>query len=216
MKKLFSLLLFVILLNSSAFAQNDSIPEKELPVQDTIIEKSSKEKVHKRVSDFKIYGGISASTIVLSNSTYEAAYAAGYNLGIAYRKGRYGYWEIGLNFNGSVVALDEVTALEQNMQISHLELPLSGGLNLLGTTRRVLGLRIYGGLVPGYVVKIGDNPFGLEKGDFNQFQLGGRLGVGLDVFFLFIEAGYQYGFMDLLTDQDSNLSQFDLRLGFRF
>ena len=216
MKKLLPLLLFAILLNSSAFAQNDSIPEMDAPVQDTVIEKSSKEKGPKRVSDFKIYGGISASTIVLSNSTYEAAYAAGYNLGFAYRKGRYGYWEAGLNFNGSVVALDEVTALEQNMQISHLELPLSGGLNLLGATRRVLGLRIYGGLVPGYIVKIGDNPFGLEQGDFNQFQLGGRVGAGLDVFFLFIEAGYQYGFLDLLTDQDSNLSQLDFRLGFRF
>lgn len=216
MKKLFPLLLFAILLNSSAFAQNDSIPDKDIPVQDTVIEKSTKEKVHKRVSDFKFYGGISASTIVLSNSTYEAAYAAGYNLGFAYRKGRYGYWEVGLNFNGSVVALDDVSTLEQNMQIRFLEVPLSGGINLLGTTRRVLGLRIYGGLVPGYVVKIGDNPFGLEEGDFNQFQLGGRVGVGVDVFFLFIEAGYQYGFIDLLNDQDSNLSQLDLRLGFRF
>ena len=216
MKKLFPLLLFAILLNSSAFAQNDSIPDKDIPVQDTVIEKSTKEKVHKRVSDFKFYGGISGSTIVLSNSTYEAAYAAGYNLGFAYRKGRYGYWEAGLNFNGSVVALDDVSTLEQNMQIRFLEVPLSGGINLLGTTRRVLGLRIYGGLVPGYVVNIGDNPFGLEEGDFNQFQLGGRVGVGVDVFFLFIEAGYQYGFIDLLNDQDSNLSQFDLRLGFRF
>jgi hypothetical protein len=216
MKKLFPLLLFAILLNSSAFAQNDSIPEKDIPVQDTVIEKSTKDKTPKRVSDLKLYGGISASTIVLSNSTYEAAYAAGYNLGFAFRKGRYGYWEVGLNFNGSVVALDDVSTLEQNMQISHLELPLSGGINLLGATRRVLGLRIYGGLVPGYIVKIGDNPFGLEKGDFNQFQLGGRVGVGLDVFFLFIEAGYQYGFIDLLTDQDSNLSQLDFRLGFRF
>ena len=102
------------------------------------------------------------------------------------------------------------------MQISHLELPLSGGINLLGATRRVLGLRIFGGLVPGYVVRISNNPFGLEKGDFNQFQLGGRVGAGLDVFFLFIEAGYQYGFLDLLTDQNSNLSQLDFRLGFRF
>lgn len=216
MKKLFPLLLFAILLNSSAFAQNDSIPDKDIPVQDTVIEKSKKEKVHKRVSDFKFYGGISGSTIVLSNSTYEAAYAAGYDLGFAFRKGRYGYWEAGLNFNGSIVALDDVSTLEQNMQINQLEIPLSGGINLLGATRRVVGLRIYGGLVPGYVAKIGDNPFGLEKGDFSQFQLGGRIGVGLDVFFLFIEAGYQYGFIDLLTDQNSNLSQFDLRLGFRF
>jgi hypothetical protein len=216
MKKIYLLPLFTILFSMGVFAQEDSLSTDQVVVQDTLIEESPNKKPPKRVSDFKIYGGVSASTIVLSNSTYESAYAAGYNLGLAYRKGRYGYWELGINFNGSVVALDEVTTLAQNMQISHLELPLSGGINLLGTTRRVLGLRIFGGLVPGYVVRIGDNPFGLEEGDFNRFQLGGRLGVGLDVLFLFIEAGYQYGFIDLLNDQDSNLSQLDLRLGFRF
>ena len=216
MKKVYSLLLLVTLFSIGVFAQPDSINSEQAVVQDTLVEESPTKKTPKRVSDFKIYGGISASTIVLSNSTYESAYAAGYNLGFAYRKGRYGYWEIGINFNGSVVALDGVTALEQNMQIGHLELPLSGGINLLGTTRRVLGLRIFGGVVPGYIVRIGDNPFGLEEGDFNRFQLGGRLGVGLDVLFLFLEAGYQYGFIDLLNDQGSNLSQLDLRLGFRF
>lgn len=216
MKKVCLLLLAAVFCHSGVFAQPDSLNSEPLVIQDTIVGESKEKKSAKRISDFKIYGGISASTILLSNSTYESAYAAGYNLGFAYRKGRYGFWEIGLNFNGSVVALDEVTALEQNMQISHLELPLSGGINLLGTTRRILGLRLFGGIVPGYIVRIGDNPFGLDKGDFNQFQLGGRLGVGLDVFFLFLEAGYQYGFVDLLADQDSNLSQLDLRLGFRF
>lgn len=216
MKKLYSLLLFGTLFNIGVFAQPDSLNPEQVVVQDTVVEEITNKKPPKRVSDFKIYAGVSASTIVLSNSTYESAYAAGYNLGIAFRKGRYGYWEIGINFNGSAVGLDEVTALTQNMQISHLELPLLGGINLLGTTRRVLGLRIFGGVVPGYIVRIGDNPFGLEEADFNQFQLGGRLGVGLDVMFLFIEAGYQYGFIDLLKDQNSNLSQLDLRLGFRF
>jgi len=216
MKKEYALQLCFILLSMGAFAQPDSISSEQKAVQDSIAEESQGKKTHKRVSDFKIYGGISASTIILSNSTYESAYAAGYNLGFAYRKGRYGYWEIGVNFNGSVVTLDEVTAFEQNMQINQLELPLSGGINFLGTTRRVLGLRIFGGLVPGYILKIGDNPFDLGEEDFNQFQLGGRLGVGVDVIFLFLEFGYQYGFLDLLKDQDSNLSQLDLRLGFRF
>lgn len=216
MKKLFPLLLLVILFNANAFAQNDSIPDEELPVQDTLIEESSEKKEPKRVSDFKIYGGVSTSKILLSNSSYEAAYAAGYLLGFSYRKGRLGYWEIGLNYNNSIVTLDDITVAEANMSIRQLELPLSAGINLLSVTRRVLGVRLFGGLVPGYIAGVGDNPFDLTKDDFNRFQLAGRAGAGVDVFFLFIEVGYQYGFIDVLKDQSSNLSQLDLRLGFRF
>jgi hypothetical protein len=216
MKKLFLLLLFVMLFGFGAYAQTDSTPNKDVPVQDTVIEKSSKKKRHKRVSDFKIYGSVSTSKIILANSSYESAYAAGYLLGFSYRKGRFGYWEIGVNYNNSVVTLHDITIAEGKMQIRQLEVPLSAGLNLLSLTRRVFGLRLFGGVVPGYIVGVGDNPFGLDEDDFNRFQLSGRVGAGVDVFFLFIEVGYQYGFWDVLKDQDSNLSQLDLRLGFRF
>jgi hypothetical protein len=216
MKKLFPLLLFVILFIANAFGQNDSIPDNDVPVQDTLAEKSSEKKAPKRVSDFKIYGGISTSKILLSNSSYESANAAGYLLGFAYRKGKFGYWEIGLNYNNSAVSLAGTNALQENMQLRQLEVPLSAGINLLSLTRRVLGVRLFGGLVPGYIAGISDNPFNLVVDDFNRFQLGGRAGVGVDVLFLFFEAGYQYGFIDVLNDQSSNLSQVDFRLGFRF
>jgi hypothetical protein len=46
--------------------------------------------------------------------------------------------------------------------------------------------------------------------------MGGRLGVGVDVLFLFVELDYTYGFLDMLQDQGSNLSQVNFVLGFRF
>jgi hypothetical protein len=216
MKKIISLLLFLILFSISAFTQTDSIPDDGVVVQDTIVKNNSKKKQHKRVSDFKIYGGASTSKILLSNSSYESAYAAGYLLGFSYKRGRFAYWEIGINYNNSVVSLEEVNVLEENMQIRQLEAPLSVGINLLSLTRRVLGVRLFGGVVPSYIVGIGDNPFNLNEDDFNHFQLAGRVGAGVDVFFLFLELGYQYGFMDLLKDEGSDLSQLDFRLGFRF
>ena len=218
MKKQITLLLFAVLFTTVAFAQTDTIPVENTAVQDTVIEESPKKKKYKRVSDFKVYGGVSTSKILLSNSNYESAYAAGYLVGFSYRKGRFGYWEIGLNYNNSTVSLDDdnVNILEDNMQIRQLEVPLSIGINVLSLTRRVLGVRLFGGVVPGYIAGVSDNPFNLVEDDFNRFQLSGRVGVGVDVFFLFIEGGYQYGFMEVLKDQDSNLSQLDLRLGFRF
>jgi len=216
MNKLFPLLLFATLYSFSTLAQTDSIPDNNAAVQDTVIEESSKKKQYKRVSDFKIYGGVSTSKILLSNSPYESAYAGGYLLGFSYRKGKLGYWEIGVNYNNSVVSLDSLNILKENMQIRQLEVPISAGINVLSLTRRVFGLRLFGGVVPGYIAGVTDNPFNLVKDDFNRFQLGGRVGAGVDVLFLFLEVGYQYGFIDLLKDQDSNLSQLDLRIGVRF
>ena len=216
MKKLLPLLLVSILFYFSAYAQTDTIPNENLAVKDTIVEKSSKNKEHKRVSDFKVYGGISANKILLSNSSYESAYATGYLLGFSYRQGRFGYWEIGANYNKSVVTLEGENIFEDNIQIGQLEVPLSAGINVLSATRRVLGIRLFGGVVPGYITGVKDNPFNLVDDDFNRFQLSGRVGLGVDVLFLFIEFGYQYGFIDVLKDQDANLSQVDFRLGFRF
>jgi hypothetical protein len=174
MKKLLPLLLVSILFYFSAYAQTETIPNKNLAVQDTIVEKSSKKKEHRRVSDFKVYGG------------------------------------------NSVVTLEGENIFEDNFQIGQLEVPLSAGINLLSITRRVLEVRFFGGVVPGYITSIKDNPFNLVVDDFNRFQLSGRAGLGVDVLFLFIEFGYQYGFIDVLKDEDSNLSQVDFRLGFRF
>jgi len=203
-------------IKSGSVAQTDSLAIENSIVRDTIIEKSTEKKSVKRVSDFKIYGGISASKILLPNSAYESSYSAGYILGASYKRGKFGYWEIGLNYNSSLAALEDVMVSNQTMKIGQIEMPFSVGLNLLAETRRILGLRIFGGLAPGYINNVGDNQFDLSLGDFNQFQLGGRVGVGVDVLFLFVEGGYQYGIIDLLKEQDSNLSQLYVLLGFRF
>jgi hypothetical protein len=203
-------------------SQVDSLSVDEKPAEKEVTDNTSEEddnsgkKEHKRVSDFKAYGGISVSNILLSDGPLESAYATGFLLGVAYRKGRFAYWEIGANYNNSVVSIEGVNALEENMNIRQVELPLSAGLNLLSATRRVVGVRLFGGVVPGYIVNVSNNPFNLEVDDFDQFQLGGRAGVGVDVLFLFLEVGYQYGFLDMLKERGSNLSQIDFRLGVRF
>jgi len=198
------------------FAQTDTISGQEDKVQEPLVEEGKKKKQFKRVSDFKFYGGISASKIAVSDINFESAYSTGFLLGVSYRKGRFGYWEIGANYNNSVITLEGENILEDNFQIRQLEMPLSAGVNLLSATRRVLGVRLFGGVVPGYVVSTTDNPFNIDEDDFNRFQFSGRAGVGVDVLFFFIEAGYQYGFTDVLENQSSNLNQFDFRLGFRF
>jgi hypothetical protein len=217
MKFLIPLFLFVVFFCHNAKSQTDTITFDNKTPQETIVKKTKTKKQHRRVSDFRIYGGVSTSKILLSdNSTYESADAAGYNLGFSFRNGRFAYSEMGVNYNNSAVTLGDMSIQEENMQIRQLEVPITFGINALSLIRSALGIRVFGGAVPGYILGVEENPFDLVTDDFNRFQLSGRVGVGVDVLFLFIEGGYQYGFTELLKDQESNLSQLDLKLGFRF
>jgi hypothetical protein len=174
-------------------------------------------KEYKRTSDVKLYVGLTISQIIESASEFDSENSAGFNLGIAYRKGRFFYWEVGALYNGSIVVFEQDGMLQnETLGIKLIEFPVNAGINLLSPARRVLGLRLYGGLSPGVIIGIGDNPFGLEKNDFNSFQFSGHLGVGVDVAFLFIETGYSRGFTDLLESNGSNLSQIYFNLGMRF
>lgn len=185
-------------------------------VQQPEIQDKNKPETKKRVSDFKVFGGLSVSSILLSDSEVESAYASGFSFGASYSRGKYFYWEVGANYNGSIVGFEDILETEETLEFRQLNFPVTVGLNILGYTRRVLGIRAFAGVVPGAIIDVLPNPFELSKDDFNEFQMGGRLGVGVDVLFLFVEVDYTYGFLDLLQDQDSNLSQFNFILGFRF
>lgn len=215
MKKHYILLILSIFLVQITWAQTDSLQTDTAEVQEPEIQDDNK-KVKKRVSDFKVHGGLSVSSILLSGSEAESAYSAGYALGASYRRGKYFYWEIGANFNGAIVGFEDVLKSEKTLEFRQFNFPVTVGLNILGETRRVLGIRAFAGVVPGVITKVLPNPFELTIGDFNEFQMDGRLGVGVDVLFLFVEIDYTYGFLDMLQDQGSNLSQVNFLLGFRF
>ena len=215
MKKHPILTLLSLFLVMIAGAQVDSLQTDPAAVQEQVVPTTEK-KAKKRASDFKVYGGLSVSSILLSGSDVESPYSTGYALGGSYRRGKYFYWEVGANFNGSVVGFEDVLKTEKTLEFRQLNFPLTVGLNVLGETRRVLGIRAFGGVLPGAITKVLSNDFELSKDDFNEFQMSGRLGVGVDVLFLFVELDYTYGFTDMLQDQGSNLSQVNFLLGFRF
>ncbi|WP_191859149.1 porin family protein [Hanstruepera ponticola] len=181
---------------------------------------TASKKQYKRVSDFKVYGGLTFSDIVESSDAYEFGFSTGFNAGIAFRKGRFAYWEIGAHYNGSIILLEETSPSSNqtlgSLGIQQIEMPVVVGLNLLSPVRRLFGLRVFAGLSPGYIFNVSDNDLNLTKDDLNAFQILGQAGIGVDIVFLFIDAGYKRGLNDLLKDQNSQLSQFFLNLGFRF
>jgi len=180
-------------------------------------------KEYKRRNDFKVFGGITSSKLNVSGSEFESAFAVGYDLGVSYRQGRFAYWELGLRFYGSAVDMKRNTSggvpsplSERTVGIRQMELPFTVGLNLLSPARRILGLRLFLGVSPAVIFDVGDNSLGLSDDNINTFQFAAHTGVGVDILFLFVEGGYNYGFTDVLSNDQSNLSQLYLNLGFRF
>lgn len=216
MKNLHLILVAFIITGTVVNAQNDSISIGEKVVEEQPVQESPSGKSKKKVNNFKIFGGVSTNKMLLSESEYESAYAAGYVVGLSFRSGKYGYWELGLNYNGQVVGFENVLSTQKTMEIRQVDIPVSVGFNILGETGRIVGLRVFGGLVPAYITGIKNNDFDLTVDDFNRFQLAGHIGIGVDVLFLFAEAGYQHGFIDMLSDVGSKPSQLYFILGFRF
>ena len=143
----------------------------------------------------------------------------GYLLGAKYQRGRFFYWEAGLQYNKSVYTL--LSTSEENTSndfgISSVQVPLNLGINLLSVTDKVLGLRVFVGALPSFTVGVNNNDANITKDDLNSFIMYGQAGVGVDIAFLTVETGYIYGFSDLYSDDtSSNPSQIFVLLGFRF
>lgn len=205
----------IFLLSIVVIAQNDST-QVDQP------EKTKKEK--KRKDEFKIYGGVNFNHLVVSSDRYKSTMAIGWMLGGSYKRGKFFYWEIGARYNNAVYNLDDLempadssSLLDGVFAVRSVDVPITVGLNFLSFASRIVGLRLFIGATPQFVVGIGDNEIGISKDNLNTFNVLGQGGIGVDVAFLFVEAGVNYGFMDLFqNDIKSNPMQIYVNLGFRF
>ena len=80
----------------------------------------------------------------------------------------------------------------------------------------MLNIHAFVSAVPSFQLLLGDNSLGITKDNTNTFNFYGQAGVGVDIFFLVLEGGFNYGFNDLLKDTESKPSQVFVSLGFRF
>ena len=97
-----------------------------------------------------------------------------------------------------------------------IDIPITGGINFLSALNRIVALRLFISAVPAINLGIGENDLGITKDDINSFVLYGQAGLGVNVAFLVIEVGYNYGFQDMLKNYESKPGQLFINLGFRF
>ena len=188
--------------------------------QEKQVQKPKKEK--KTKDEYKVFGGLNFNELSFDSELLKPTMAAGWALGASYKRGRFFYGEIGATYNNSVynlldTALTPGTLLDGVFTVRSVDIPISFGVNFLSFVNRLGGLRIYASAVPSFTLGVGDNGLGISTDQINSFNFYGQAGVGVDVAFLFLEAGYKYGFIDLFeNDIKSNPNQLFINLGFRF
>lgn len=167
-----------------------------------------------------LYTGVNFTQLGTSNA-YETEAETGYQLGAYYKQGRLFYWQAGARFANAKLGYKPTgtadTAGFATVAISEVDIPLTLGINFTSFMNRVLSVRLFASAVPSFTLKVGDNPYGITKDNVNSFILYGQGGLGINVAFLVLEAGYNYGFNEVLVgNTDSKPGQVFINLGFRF
>ena len=183
-----------------------------------------KRQKKKRKDEFKVFAGANFNRLSVDSKKYESTLAVGYLLGASYKRGKFFYWEIGARLNNQVYNLNDLTKppdssllLDGVFNVRNINIPITFGINFLSITSRIVSLRAYVSAVPAFALGVGGNDLGISKDNINTFNLYGQGGIGVDMAFMFIEAGFNYGFTDLFkNDIESNPYQVFVNLGFRF
>lgn len=198
-----------------AVVKADTIPPATIKTDTT---KSTKKKKSNRLIG---YAGVTFNHLSLASTNYETNAALGWSLGVAYKRGKFFYWQVGARYNNAIYELklagqEPDTLTDKKFSVVDIDVPLNLGINLLSATERVVGLRLFIGAVPSFILDVSSTDFPkFTKDDVNEFMLYGQGGLGIDVLFLSIDVGYNYGFNDLFKTQESRPGQAFVHLGFR-
>jgi len=210
-----SLIVIAASFYNGAKAQVDTT---QVAIPDTTIQEKGKEdkkdkkEDKKRKDEFIPYVGVNFNQI----SDLETDMGIGYHLGFNYKRGKFFYWQVGARFNNAVYKITNSLDTTDNLGIRSIDIPITGGINFLSFTNRIVALRVFVSAVPGFALGVGENDLGLTKDDIETFCLYGQGGIGVNVAFLVLEAGYNYGFSHVFTSVGSKPGQVFVNLGFRF
>lgn len=222
---LICIMILLVSVNQTTYAQTDSTAvdqtETQITQSDTITQnpekKKNENKFQKQKDEFIPYVGLNFNKLSVASTDFQSDLALGYHFGFNYKRGKFFYWQIGARFNHSYYHLTDLQESDTtSFSVNCIDVPITVGINVLSAVNRLVALRIFVSAAPSFALNVGDNDFGFSKDDINTFILYGQAGLGVNVAFVVIEAGFNYGFQDLLKEHQSKPGQIFVNLGFRF
>ncbi len=150
--------------------------------------------------------GINSSNLTEDLNDFEFDGDLGYQIGVDFQFGNKLYLQPGLFFdfrNNTIAPIDEEESLD--LTRTGFRIPVYMGYRL-GDADGALSLRLFGGIGAFFVTNndIEENNFNIDSEDFENFSLNATAGAGLDLFFLFVDVGYDFGLSEIFQDADTS------------
>jgi hypothetical protein len=153
-------------------------------------------------TDLGIYIGPNFSNIDITSPELTTDMRSGWQTGLYFRSGKLIYAQAGFQYQlirSNFSMPDTSGEISGDVTFRRLQLPLYGGINLLPITKGVLNIRAYAGPIISYDFNIPDNTLELQPSDFNRLRVDGTVGAGVDILIFSLDAGYSFGFSDLIS-----------------
>ncbi len=165
--------------------------------------------------EIKAGGGINFSTFTKPPEGTDIAANMGYQFGGGVLIGDKFYVEPGIQFIRNSKAITPETEGEFDFDQNFLKIPVYAGYHLLGHEQGPFALRLFAGPAVSIAGKIKKGEDQITKDDVKNALWMVDAGVGLDIFFLFVEFNYEYSFNKYFVDDafDSNHSGFLINAG---
>ena len=169
----------------------------------------------------KVAFGVNSSRLNTDEGNWSNEARIGYQSGGSWLLGNKLYVEPGIywtTMSSDMVHKDEIN-FNFNNKIKMIRIPVFGGYHILGdASESFFNLRVFGGPSVAFVTSIEESA-GLKKDDFNNTLWGVNAGVGVNVWWLFLDMGYEWGLNDVYSHSElgsSKSTAFWANLGVRF
>jgi len=152
----------------------------------------------------KVTFGINSSRLSTDLGTWSNEARIGYQAGGSWLFGNKFYVEPGIywaTLSSDMVHKDEID-LNFNNKVGMFRIPVFAGYHILGdASESFFNLRVFGGPSIAFVTTV-EESVGLTKSDFNKVLWGANAGLGVNVWWLFLDMGYEWGLNDVFSHDE--------------
>lgn len=165
--------------------------------------------------EIKAGGGINFSTLTSPPEGTDVAANLGYQFGAGVLIGDKFYVEPGFQFLRNSRTITPETEDQFDFDQNFLKIPVYAGYHLLGHEKGPLALRLFAGPAVSIAGKVKKGEDQITKDDVKNALWMVDAGLGVDIFFFFVEFNYEYSFNKYFESDsyDSNHSGFLINAG---
>ncbi len=144
----------------------------------------------------------------------------GYQFGVGLMVGDKLYFEPGIYWNTitkDLYKVDDPTKTTFTNTINAIRIPVDVGYHIIGDEDGFFDLRLFGGVGGSFVTQVNSDSQDLSKDDFKSMLFDVHAGVGIDLWFFFIDWSYLQGLTPVFNEgaNDGKLQGFYSNIGIR-